>query len=85
LFAALTTGASATDVSLVQQSLPSGSDSQPPVAQDRRDAQTRVSNFIQRSVDALHIRLDCRWAWWQQVAGFLFGAGITYAAMIVGG
>lgn len=85
LYGALTAGALPGDVTLVAQPLQAGAGAQPTVTQDRRDAQTRISNFIQRSVDALHIRLDQRWAWWQQVASFLFGAGITYAAMVLGG
>jgi hypothetical protein len=48
----------------------------------RTQSMTRMANYLQRSVDALHILLQSRWEWWQQVAGFVFSAAITFTVML---
>lgn len=40
-------------------------------------ARTRMSNYVQRSVDALHVRLESRWQWWVNLAGLFFSALIV--------
>lgn len=45
------------------------------------DARTRLSNYVQRAIDSLHVRLDNRWQWWQNMAGFVFSTILTFGLM----
>jgi hypothetical protein len=47
------------------------------------EARARIGQFVQRSIDALHIRLGARWKWWMQLASFAVSAAVTYAALVL--
>lgn len=76
LFEVFAAGAPAEDVAAIMAEHPAEKNA------DHQNARTRISHYLQRSVDALHILLDARWKWWRHLAGFLFSAGIVLVVMI---
>lgn len=94
LFDVLVSGAAAGDVAVIARGNPVSIDypmqsrrTVPPEL-DRKDpkqlyleARARVGQYVQRSIDAIQIRLGARWKWWLQLASFASSAAITYAAL----
>lgn len=94
LFDVLVSGADTADVAVVARGNPVSIDYPMesrrivPPGLDQKDAKqlylearARIGQYVQRSIDAIQIRLGARWKWWLQLASFASSAVITYAAL----
>lgn len=95
LFDVLVSGADTADIAVVARGNPASIDypmrtgRAVPGALDQKDpkqlyleARARIGQYVQRSIDAIQIRLGARWKWWLQLASFASSAVITYAALL---